>query len=84
MPPPGLVTDNEPFTEFFLGRRLREILFPKGAARGTLNDPLGKRGLAPFAGTARRVLSTNGACPLFPSPFSLRRHRVPKVLWQKG
>ena len=24
-----------------------------------------KRGLAPFAGTARRVLRTNGACPLF-------------------
>ncbi len=27
----ALVTDNEPFTEFFLGRRLREILFPKAA-----------------------------------------------------
>jgi glycosyltransferase involved in cell wall biosynthesis len=26
----------------------------------------GKRGQAPFAGTARRVLCTNGACPLFP------------------
>ena len=24
-----------------------------------------KRGQAPFAGTARRVLRTNGACPLF-------------------
>ena len=28
--------------------------------------PLGERGQAPFAGTARRVLRTNGACPLFP------------------
>ena len=27
----------------------------------------GKRGQAPFAGTALRVLRTNGACPLFPS-----------------
>lgn len=26
----------------------------------------GKRGQAPFAGTARRVLRTNGSCPLFP------------------
>jgi len=26
----------------------------------------GKRGRAPFAGTARRVLRTRGACPLFP------------------
>ena len=35
----------------------------------------GKRGQAPFAGTARRVLRTNGACPLFPSPrLSRQRH----------
>jgi hexosaminidase len=27
---------------------------------------LGKRGQSPFAGTARRVLGTNGDCPLFP------------------
>ena len=33
----------------------------------------GKRGQAPFAGTARRVLRTNGACPLFPH-FRRRRH----------
>ena len=31
-----------------------------GVARG------GKRGQSPFAGTARRVLRTNGDCPLFP------------------
>jgi len=28
--------------------------------------PEGKRGQSPFAGTARRVLRTNGDCPLFP------------------
>ena len=28
----------------------------------------GKRGQSPFAGTARRVLRTNGDCPLFPAP----------------
>ena len=27
----------------------------------------GKRGQSPFAGTARRVLRTNGDCPLFPT-----------------
>jgi hypothetical protein len=27
----------------------------------------GKRGQSPFAGTARRVLRTNGDCPLFPA-----------------
>ncbi len=33
---------------------------------GTSAHDEGKRGQAPFAGTARRVLRTNGACPLFP------------------
>jgi UDP-N-acetylmuramoyl-L-alanyl-D-glutamate--2,6-diaminopimelate ligase len=30
---------------------------------------VGKRGQSPFAATARRVLRTNGDCPLFPSLF---------------
>ena len=35
-------------------------------AGGVSMGNTGKRGQAPFAGTARRVLRTNGACPLFP------------------
>jgi UDP-N-acetylmuramoyl-L-alanyl-D-glutamate--2,6-diaminopimelate ligase len=35
----------------------------------------GKRGQSPFAGTARRVLRTNGDCPLFPS---LLEHLTPE------
>jgi nifR3 family TIM-barrel protein len=34
-----------------------------------------KRGQSPFAGTALRVLRTNGDCPLFPAPPSLHRQR---------
>jgi amino acid transporter len=38
----------------------------------------GKRGQSPFAGTARRVLRTNGDCPLFPVDEGLTRtYRVP-------
>jgi amino acid transporter len=37
----------------------------------------GKRGQPPFAGTARRVLRTNGDCPLFPDAGTTRSYRVP-------
>jgi len=38
-----------------------------GFVEGYRSPVEGKRGQSPFAGTARRVLRTNGDCPLFPS-----------------
>jgi hypothetical protein len=44
-----------------------EVMLVDGnAAEVSLSLGDEKRGQAPFAGTARRVLRTNGACPLFP------------------
>jgi hypothetical protein len=40
----------------------------------------GKKGQSPFAGTARRVLRTNGDCPLFPA----RHHYLPLDLFSKA
>ena len=40
-----------------------------------------ERGQAPFAGTARRVLRTNGACPLFPPRSELRRKQQENLVW---
>jgi ribokinase len=37
----------------------------------------GKRGQSPFAGTARRVLRTNGDCPLFPDILRLVTYLTP-------
>ena len=44
------------------------------AASACLATEAGKRGQSPFAGTARRVLRTNGDCPLFPGPGIVARH----------
>ena len=41
-----------------------------------------KRGQAPFAGTALRVLRTKGACPLFPK--ERHRHELPTVPRRTG
>ncbi len=56
------------------GRNVLRELGQEFQRRQNLKIPLrtgsefvGKRGQAPFAGTARRVLRTNGACPLFPA-----------------
>jgi hypothetical protein len=53
------------------------LTFPAdgGAVQGASGE--GKRGQSPFAGTARRVLGTNGDCPLFPegSPLEFRLTR---------
>ena len=39
---------------------------PATPCRRAAGQPWGETGQAPFAGTARRVPRTNGACPLFP------------------
>ena len=51
----------------------REIVLTGIHLGGYGNDECGegKRGQAPFAGTARSALRTNGACPLFPHASSL-------------
>ena len=42
-----------------------------------LNDlAVWERGQAPFAGTARRVLRTNGACPLFPKRLRVEFRKI--------
>ena len=51
-----------------LGRNVAFIsgLMESGVPFDCADRPCGKRGQAPFAGTALRVLRTKGACPLFP------------------
>ena len=46
------------------GRFVEGMFFSGGRMGG---GSRGKRGQSPFAGTARRVLRTNGDCPLFPT-----------------
>ena len=48
---------------------------PRSDGRSHARGTRGKRGQSPFAGTARRVLRTNGDCPLFPLVHHRRRGR---------
>jgi dienelactone hydrolase len=77
---------------FELGRHLLGYELQKVLAAVDFFAQEGKRGQAPFAGTARRVLRTNGACPLFPTSdenrdsrrVAQRPARIGLVGWGEG
>ena len=66
--PAGIAAVPEPSSASLIGAAVL------GLVAGACRRRARKRGQAPFAGTARRVLRTNGACPLF--PVALRPPRL--------